>query len=640
MQTKFLKILLFMLLSSLLIVSPICVTIVRGQRPSPNIFVWASLEPATFNPLQAFRDINLLRNYLPILYEPLVLVLLNGTIVPWLAKSWEIRQVAENEWWFIFYLDERAKWSDGTPFTAYDVEFTWKLTQRVYPSPPWAILKEVRALDAHTVAFITTQFNVRWALEYGGYMPLPKHIWEKFEDPLSFEFVNDPSKHVTTGPFLYDSFKPGEWYYFRRRPDYWKTESMPKIEGILVRIMADPTAMLTALLAGDIDVMTVGIDLLPEVIGQPNIAIWTFPIPSAIDLLAINTRIYPLSLPEVRKAIDLAIDKERIAYYYFGGYATPADRALINFDLAPKAFVPEALWPGKGRSHEVNVAEAKRILDSLGIIDRDGDGIRETPNGTKLSFTYVLQALFTYRINAAEEIAKNLKEIGIHVDVQALPIMELFIVTFLAPVKTWGFSHVTYGEYPDVWYAQVYNFVWPPIGLALVLATGWNRSDVVEHASAALRSLTEDELYHHVREIVRIFAEDLPVVPIVWYPMHIFAYRTDVLTNWAWDLCTKTGAFGYPLPIRPMMINLLTPVSMIQPGPPAPSPTPAPSVPAPVPGPPSPTPTPPAPLPSEVPTPAPALPLEIVIAIGIVLVVAVAAGVAILRLRRKPLTGT
>jgi len=370
---------------------------------------------STFNILHAPRDVTLSGTFASLLYEPLMLNLINGSLVPWLARSWEI---LDNGLRYVFHLDERAKWSDGKPVTAYDVEFTWNLTfTYAFPSTLQGVLQAVRAVDNYTVEFITTQPWARWYSEFGGSVVLPAHIWSKIESPLSYEFINDPSKHVTSGPFIYDSFKASEWWLFRKRPNYWKTEVMPKIDGVMVRYVGDSSLYPLLLLRGEVDVAQLfPFYLLGQVMGKPNIAIWTFPEPVATEVLAINTRLYPLNIPEVRQAIDLAIDKVSIANNHFMGFGVPGNRCLVNMAAYPEFYVPEAAWLGWGKTHEECVAEANRILDELGFT-RGPDGIRVTPNGTRLSFKYIVQMapLTAVRLRSSEAIVNYLKEIGIEI---------------------------------------------------------------------------------------------------------------------------------------------------------------------------------------------------------------------------------
>jgi len=289
---------------------------------------------STFNPLQAARDICQAVWFGGMLYEPLMLNLFNGSLVPWLAKSWEI---LDNGTRYVFHLDERAKWSDGTPVTAHDVEVTWNLIWTyARPSALIGVLEKVRAVDTRTVEFITTQPWARWYADFGGASVLPAHIWENLTDPLSYDFIGDPSKHITTSAFIYNSFETGQWWLFKKRADYWKTEHMPKIDGILIRFVSDFSLYPLLLQRGEVDIaLPYPLYLLAQVIGKPNIAVWTFPEPVATEVLGVNTRLYPLNMKEVRQAIDLAIDKVEIAQNYFMGYGVPGNRCLVNFAACP-----------------------------------------------------------------------------------------------------------------------------------------------------------------------------------------------------------------------------------------------------------------------------------------------------------------
>jgi len=140
---------------------------------------------SSFNPLQSQRDICQAVWFANLLYEPLILNLFNGSLVPWLAERWEI---LDNGTRYVFYIDKRARWSDGKPVTAHDVEVTWNQTfTYAFPVTLQGILEEVRAVDNYTVEFITTQPWARWYAEFGGTLVRPAHIWENLEDPLAYD---------------------------------------------------------------------------------------------------------------------------------------------------------------------------------------------------------------------------------------------------------------------------------------------------------------------------------------------------------------------------------------------------------------------------------------------------------------------
>jgi len=602
--------------------------------------------PRTFNPLQAATDICQTVWFSGLLYETLILKTFNDSLVPWLAKSWEI---LDNGTRYVFHLDERAKWSDGKPVTAKDVEFTWKLImQYAFPSILQGILQEVRAVDNYTVEFITTKPWFRWDVDFGISIVLPSHIWSELTDPLGYDFIDDPSKHITSGPFIYDSYKPGEWWLFKKRPDYWKTESIPKIDGVLLRFVADFSLYPFLLLKDEVDIAELPFYLLPQVVGKPNIEIWINPVHRNQEILFINTRIYPLNIKEVRLAIELAIDKVEIANFYFMGYGVPANRTLWDFTTWREVYVPEAVWPGWGKTKEERIAEANRILDELGF-HRGPDGVRVTPNGTRLSFKFLVEMvpLTAVRLRVAEAISSYLREIGIEISsFQPLMIPDFFAAVFFAEEgkRDYGFAAFTDGEISNIW-SDLGWFLMPIRGINYLAATGWHitapeaAERVNELVRRAFESLSYEEMVECIKEIVKIQAEHLPLITIVHYPLWIWAYRTNRFTNWNFDVVTRwTGGGGFRIPWRPLAVQELTPVGWKPPtAPPTTPPTAPPTTPptAPPTTPPTAPPTTPPTAPPEAPA-APTIPIEQIITIVvIVVIIAVAAGYFAVRAKRK-----
>jgi len=620
----FIKAGLVSVLALVMLISSMAPTIVSAQEEYV-VRIFLDDLPKTFNRLLAFRDMTQQMFFMHLLYEPLILTLVNGSIVPWLAERWEI---LDNGTRYVFYIDKRAKWSDGVPVTAHDVEYTWKMIMKyAFPAALQGVLEDVRAVDDYTVEFITSVPYVRWDTDLGAATIIPKHIFEKLEDPLSYEFINDPKKHVTSGPFKYDSFMPGQWFLFKKRPDYWKTESMPKVDGIMLVYISDYALVPLYLEKGEIDISPVMfLHLVEQIEGKPNIAIWWYPKMTSLEFLMINTRLYPLSLKEVRQAIDLAIDKVAIAREIFRGLAIPANRSMINLATSPEFFVPEATWPGLGRTHEENIKEANRILDELGF-KRGPDGIRVTPNGTRLSFKYLLQlaAHAPLRMRAAEVIIENLKEIGIEVSAyQPLHIGDFFAATFFAEKKDWGFAHIVSAEPVRPYDSQINFWITPIVGLSGIAATGWYSEEVDALGHSALKKLNYNELVEDVRKIIRIFAEELPVIPIAFLKAAV-VYRTDKFTNINPEH-VSVGLTGMPWATRLMLICEIAPIKPITPPPTTPPPTP----------------TPPAPTAPTAPTPQPAvtpalLTTEQMITIVAVIILVVAIAIYVARTRKARL---
>ena len=113
-------------------------------------------------------------------------------------------------------------WSDGTPFTARDVVFTFELLRR-FPVldrvKMWAFLSDVIAVDATTVDFVFKRPFTPGLLPMGQLPIVPEHKWKAVANPATFD---DPSP-VGTGPFTEVlRFEP-MLYELGRNPHYWQS---------------------------------------------------------------------------------------------------------------------------------------------------------------------------------------------------------------------------------------------------------------------------------------------------------------------------------------------------------------------------------------------------------------------------------
>ena len=167
-----------------------------------------------------------------------------------------------------FVLRDDLTWSDGKPFTAHDVEFSFKLimsdhaaagdSRRFAAAAPIKI-KAIKAYDDHTVvifhkeALATNITNINFPI-------LPKHIYEKSiaEDPSlkrSAYHTEQEAKPVTAGPYEYVSRKRGEEFVVRRRESYYmhdgkQVRDKPYFAEVRVKTIEDLNTALLALEVG------------------------------------------------------------------------------------------------------------------------------------------------------------------------------------------------------------------------------------------------------------------------------------------------------------------------------------------------------------------------------------------------------
>ena len=185
--------------------------------------------------------------------------------LPWLAESWDVQLDPEhNETTVTFHLRKDVVWQDGVPFTSEDVKFTIELYQKW--SPYWLPMVEniykVEAPDPHTVVVhfnVTSYLAYRWA---GGIYILPKHIWEKYDDPTQARPWEEPhptvaglTKLIGTGPFIFKEWKTGEYVrlvwnplFFNAHPERVGGTTVEMISGAGVSTVGETRSVVVRIL--------------------------------------------------------------------------------------------------------------------------------------------------------------------------------------------------------------------------------------------------------------------------------------------------------------------------------------------------------------------------------------------------------
>ena len=160
---------------------------------------------------------------------------------------------------------------------------------------------------------------------------------------------------VGTGPYMLESWDRGQQISATRNPDYWG--EAPSIDAFTVRFIPDKQASLAALQAGEVDLV---LDILPEQVGL---------VPQALSVpateysyMTINALRPELAPPEVRVAMNLAVDKDLIAETLYEGFAAPNNAQHLspgmlgfNADIGPFPYDPDRarqLMAGHGWSED------------------------------------------------------------------------------------------------------------------------------------------------------------------------------------------------------------------------------------------------------------------------------------------------
>jgi peptide/nickel transport system substrate-binding protein len=348
------------------------------------------------------------------MYEPMMVYnTIKGELVPWLATEYTWN---DDNTQLTFTIREGVKWSDGTPFTAKDVAFTFNLfnTKKGLQgsgSNVWEYIEKVEATDDTTVVFTFSKLFTVGLYDIATQVIVPEHIWGSIEDPVLFTNENP----VATGPFTEVPVFQNQIYEVHRNPNYWQ-EGKPYIQGFRMPAYPGNDQANLATINGENDwagnfipdIQKTYVDLDPE-----NNHYW-FPATGADVMLYLNTTKAPFDDANVRKAISMAINREQIVQIAMFDYTHPADATGLS-DAFDRWRNPEAVAAGTWVNFDVEAAN--KLLDEAGLV-RGADGIRTLPDGTPLVYDINVVSGWTDWVSACQIMAQNLAEVGFNVSVK------------------------------------------------------------------------------------------------------------------------------------------------------------------------------------------------------------------------------
>jgi peptide/nickel transport system substrate-binding protein len=236
---------------------------------------------------------------------------------------------------------------------------------------------------------------------------------------------------VVDGPFTLGSWTPQQEIVLERNPRYYE-EGLPRLDRVIVRVVPDQTAQLTQLLAGQLDfVLQVAPDDAPRVAQAPGVDLesyWT----RGFIAVGWNARGELFADPAVRRAMTLGIDRQTLVASIWGDLARP-----IASPIPPETWA----WSEEVAPLPYDPAEAGRLLDTAGWVDRDGDGVREK-GGRPFRFRLITNTGNSQREDALVIIQDQLRRIGVAVVPEALEfhtlIEQLTEGSFDAAVMGWS----------------------------------------------------------------------------------------------------------------------------------------------------------------------------------------------------------
>jgi len=349
--------------------------------PGGSVNIYAHQYPQSFN---YYLDNNVLSGELfGNMFESLLGIDgMTAEYVPGLAERWTI---SDDKRTITFTLDERARWSDGTPVTAHDVVFTFNtvLAPENLTGPHKVGLDNFEtpvALDDRTVKFVAKEVHWRNLGTAGGLLILPKHAMEgKDFNRILFSFP------VVSGPYRIGEVNEGRFVTMERREDWWARE-LPRnqhtanFQTLVYRFFADAENAYESFRRGLLDVFPVYVARIwvNESSGERFDRNWIVKQkvynynPIGFQGFAMNMRRPPFDDLRVRRALAHLLNREKmnstIMYdqyflqrsYYEDLYSEeqPCPNELIAYDKErARALLAEAGW---------------KANPSTGLLEKDG----------------------------------------------------------------------------------------------------------------------------------------------------------------------------------------------------------------------------------------------------------------------------
>lgn len=303
--------------------------------------------------------------------------------------------------WTVKIRDD-VKFTDGEPLTASDVAFTYNNCKEKSTVNDFTMLEEAVAVDDTTVEFhMTRPFSI-WPYTMATVGIVPEHAYDE----------NYGQNPIGSGRYIMKQWDKGQQVIFEANPDYYGEE--PKIKRLTVLFMEEDAALIAAM-AGQVDMAHTAASYSEEVLDGYNLVSvqsvdnrgFNLPACDPVEQDGITYGNAFTSDVNVRRAINIGIDREEMIQNVLNGYGTAAYSIC---DQMP--------WYNEESEVEYDQEEAKRILGEAGWVEGE-DGIREK-DGVRAAFTLLFSTGDSVRQALAEDTANQLREIGIEVTTEGV----------------------------------------------------------------------------------------------------------------------------------------------------------------------------------------------------------------------------
>lgn len=452
------------------------------------------------------------------IYDTLVRYDTTGSnILPGLATAW---QVSPDGLTWTFQIRQAVYFHDGTLLDAEVIAFNferwmdldnpyhignfsyWNMSFGGYPG----IVDYVRAVSSHVL-------EIKLKQPYAPFLNTLAMPAYGIASSKTIKTYNETLRYhpVGTGPFIFDSWSEDDQIILFKNIDYW--QGAPAVDELHFKTINDHNARLTALKSGEVQIAhDLPSYLNAAVLNSDQLNLVRRPIFN-IGYLAFNLENETLSKPLIRRAIDMAIDRDKMIKTAYNSNARVAN-----------TFLPPLLW---GYNEGIEIAPVNTELAKI-LIENNTEDL---PLNLTLLVMDSPRTYFPEPVQLALMLRKQLAEIGIELRLDIRPWHEV-----LDKSKQGEYDMVLSGWNGDIVDPDnfLYNFfssnnTEKGITSNYSLYKSARVDELLESARATSDSTFRESLY---REILEIIAKDKPAIPLA-YTMPTIALRNEVQNYYA-----------------------------------------------------------------------------------------------------------
>ena len=469
----------------------------------------------------------------------------NEEVIPGLAKSWD---VSADQKTYTFYLREGVYWSDGEPFNADDVLFSYQAYyDKRFPNRTRFQITingqpcKIEKLGPLTIRVTTPEVYAPFLLFVAGVSILPQHKLAPFyhDSTLLKQWSirtakNNPQALASLGPYVLQSYRPGERITFIRNPNYYKVDRasmrLPYADYVIMKIVPDRNAGVAAFAQGQIDAESIA----------PGDLAWVQRTAKKHDFRILNRGPSPnttflwLNLnpgydangkpfvppykqawfqqPQFRQALLYGLDRQGLVDGVLHGRGvilhttvSPANRKWYNPNTPQYPYDPQ---------------KAKTLLLNQGFTYSDGIGSNSKlldAQGRHVSFTLITNKENDIRTEIATVFKENMAALGIEVILRFIDFNTLVVkisdaFDYEACLLGFGGGAGDPAASKDIYSTGGRLHQWNPS--QETPSTDWEaRIDELMQRQAATLNFAERKQYFD--EVQVIMSEQLPLIPLI-----------------------------------------------------------------------------------------------------------------------------